>query len=72
MKLTAFTGSKQKEASAKDVDITIRVRASSEKEAAEMQQAIQGFISHFTLAEMKSAALKLRNPVNRRMIKTFL
>lgn len=53
-------------------DLRIRVEAGSETEAKQMQEAIQSFVSHFSLEEMKSAAHKLKSPVNRKMIKTFL
>lgn len=57
---------------AKQFDVTIQVAAQNEQEAAEMQQAIQSFVQHFSLNEMKSAAHKLKTPTNRSMIKTFL
>ena len=52
--------------------VSIRVQAGSETEAKEMQEAIQSFVSHFSVAEMKTAAQKLKSPANRTMLKTFL
>ncbi|WP_344827204.1 hypothetical protein [Rurimicrobium arvi] len=52
--------------------ISVQVQAGSEAEAAQMQEALQSFIAHFTVAEMKSAAHKLKSAANRKMIKTFL
>lgn len=56
----------------KPFDVKISVEATSEAEAKEMQAAIQSFVSHFSVTEMKSAATKLKSPTNRKMIKTFL
>lgn len=73
MKLPALTAFQQKETpTARPFNITVSVQAASDKEAAEMQEAIQSFVSHFTVAEMKSAAHKLKSVTNRKMIKTFL
>ena len=73
MKLPSLKSFQQKDNAAnRPFDITIGVQASSEAEAAEMREAIQSFVSHFTVAEMKSAAHKLKSPSNRKMIKTFL
>jgi hypothetical protein len=52
--------------------VNINVQAGSPQEAKEMQEAIQSFISHFNVTEMKTAAQKLKSPANRTMIKTFL
>lgn len=59
-------------AKATSYDIMIKVQAVSHAEAMQMQEAIESFASHFNLTEMKSAAVKLKNPVNRKAIKTFL
>lgn len=53
-------------------EIKISVDATSDAEAKEMQAALQSFVSHFSVAEMKNAATKLKSPTNRKMIKTFL
>ncbi len=71
MKLPSLTTFQQKETN-KAFEIKVSVQAASDKEAAEMQEAIQSFVSHFTVAEMKSAANKLKSVTNRKMIKTFL
>jgi hypothetical protein len=57
---------------ARPFEVKIKVDAASDTEAQQMQEAIQSFVSHFTVAEMKSAAAKLKSPSNRKMIKTFL
>lgn len=73
MKLPSLTAFQQKDSNtARTFNIMVSVQAGSDKEAAEMQEAIQSFVSHFTVAEMKSAAHKLKSPSNRKMIKTFL
>ncbi|MBN9482184.1 MAG: hypothetical protein BGO70_16550 [Bacteroidetes bacterium 43-93] len=66
--LKAFSPDKNKQA----FGVMIQVQAGSEAEAAEMQEAIQSFVSHFSVEEMKTAAKKLKSPANRSMIKTFL
>ena len=73
MKLPAIKTLQAKEnANNRAFDLKISVQASGEAEAREMQEAIQSFVSHFSVAEMKSAANKLKSPTNRKMIKTFL
>lgn len=74
MKLPLLTVFQQKEDSTKTkaFEISVTVQAISDKDAAEMREAIQSFVSHFTVAEMKSAAHKLKSASNRKMIKTFL
>lgn len=73
MKLPSLKSIHQKDSTtAKTFDITIQVQATGEGQAREMQEAIQSFVSHFSVAEMKSAAHKLKSPGNRKMIKTFL
>jgi hypothetical protein len=73
MKLPSLTDFRLKDSNtAKTFNITVSVQAGSDKEAVEMQEAIQSFVSHFSVAEMKSAAHKLKSPSNRKMIKTFL
>lgn len=73
MKLPSLKSLQPKDnAASRPFEITIGVQAASEAEAAEMREAIQSFVSHFTVAEMKSAAHKLKSPGNRKMIKTFL
>ncbi|OJW79566.1 MAG: hypothetical protein BGO69_12615 [Bacteroidetes bacterium 46-16] len=71
MKLPSLTAFQQKETN-KAFEIRVSVQAANDKEAVEMQDAIQSFVSHFTVAEMKSAAHKLKSVTNRKMIKTFL
>lgn len=71
MKLPSLTN-KPVNGQAKQFGVTINVAAQNEQEAAEMQEAIQSFVQHFSLKEMKSAAHKLKTPTNRSMIKTFL
>lgn len=71
MKLPILTN-KASNITAKQMEVTIHVAAQNEQEAREMQEAIQSFVQHFSLKEMKSAAHKLKTPTNRSMIKTFL
>jgi hypothetical protein len=71
MKLPSLTAFQQKETN-KAFEIRVSVQAANDKEAAEMKEAIQSFVSHFTVSEMKSAAHKLKSVTNRKMIKTFL
>ncbi len=71
MKLPILTN-KTSNVPAKQMGVTIHVAAHNEQEAKEMQEAIQSFVQHFSLKEMKSAAHKLKTPTNRNMIKTFL
>jgi hypothetical protein len=52
--------------------VTMQLWARSQQEAEEMKEALESFLTHFTLPEMKSAATKLKNPLNRKAIKTFL
>ena len=52
--------------------VTINVQAANRQDAEQMKEAIESFATHFSLAEMKSAATKLKNATNRKMIKTFL
>ncbi|MBS1773916.1 MAG: hypothetical protein JST82_13745 [Bacteroidetes bacterium] len=71
MKLPSLTN-KSSNTQQRNYGITVNVAAQNEQEAAEMQEAIQSFVQHFSLKEMKSAAHKLKTPTNRAMIKTFL
>lgn len=73
MKLPSLKSLQQKDsANTRPFDIAIQVQATGDVQAKEMQEAIQSFVSHFSVAEMKSAANKLKSPSNRKMIKTFL
>jgi len=73
MKLPSLKSLQQKDnAATRSFDITVQVQATGDVQAKEMQEAIQSFVSHFSVAEMKSAANKLKSPSNRKMIKTFL
>ena len=73
MKLPSLKSIQQMDsANTRPFDISIQVQATGNEQAKEMQEAIQSFVSHFTVAEMKSAANKLKSPSNRKMIKTFL
>lgn len=72
MKLPALKSGPQSTGKTNAFNISVSVQAANATEAADMQQAIQSFVAHFSVAEMKSAAAKLRNATNRKMIKTFL
>ena len=73
MKLPSLKSLQQKDnAATRSFDITVQVQATGDVQAKEMQEAIQSFVSHFSVAEMKSAANKIKSPSNRKMIKTFL
>jgi hypothetical protein len=73
MKLPTLKSFKtEAKASLQPFDVKINVSATGLAEAQQMQEAIQSFVSHFSVTEMKSAAAKLKNPTNRKMIKTFL
>lgn len=72
MKLPAIKPFQQGKGTVKPHYVTISVQAADEQQAKEMQEAIQSFVSHFSVAEMKSAAQKLKSATNRKLIKTFL
>lgn len=73
MKLPSIKSFSKKEQPATGTfDINVTIRAADQTEAKEMKEAIQSFVSHFSLSEMKSAAHKLKSAANRKMLKTFL